>query len=221
MEKIYKSLEYLSRRVRDLLKMIKATCDDFAEGTGSAMVSAVVFLRFLCPALIDPKKFGLLPDEIDAGARKSLVLVLKVVQNIASGVPFDGTKESFMTCLNPLVSLHHPLLCAKMNQLLSIEQIRKRKSSKRSHLALMSEEEALITLINAYHDNQKELYEQAPNPMIKHELGMIFPSLFPSGRGPDTLHALSRTKSASSSPKTLPRNTSSVFSATTRSQPRN
>ena len=197
MERIYHSLELVSKPLREVLVMVKTTCDSFVSDSGLTMVNSIVFLRFLCPSLIDPRKFGLLPVDLEPIVRRNLILVLKVVQNIASGVEFDGSKEEYMTCLNALVDRHHPLLCGKVQQLLSANQLRNRKDSKKSHLPPLTEQEALITLINLYCENQNQLYERVESPFAKQELGMIFPDLFSEDEGLDGLAALPRVISLS------------------------
>ena len=55
-----------------------------------------MFLRFFCPALVSPESFGLLRS-VPPYARRALVLVTKVLQNLANQQPF---KEQYMAPLN-------------------------------------------------------------------------------------------------------------------------
>ena len=85
---------------------------DFPE-TKQQVVTGFYFLRFICPALVSPERHGLLNSEeqqnnnnppyiLTAQNRRSLVLISKVLQNLANDVEF-GEKESYMTVMNSLI----------------------------------------------------------------------------------------------------------------------
>jgi hypothetical protein len=56
-------------------------------------IGGFMFLRFICPALVAPDSFGLIRS-VPPESRRALVLVAKVLQNLANFVPF-GSKEEF------------------------------------------------------------------------------------------------------------------------------
>ena len=60
--------------------------------------SRFFFLRFICPTLVSPSPIHLQGEEVGRKERRLLVLVAKVVQNVASLVEF-GEKEKFMMYL--------------------------------------------------------------------------------------------------------------------------
>ncbi|RKO91665.1 hypothetical protein BDK51DRAFT_19343, partial [Blyttiomyces helicus] len=63
-------------------------------------VGGFVFLRFFCPAIVAPESHNLVaPSAQSKELRRGLVLITKVVQNLANNVLF-GIKESFMAGLN-------------------------------------------------------------------------------------------------------------------------
>jgi hypothetical protein len=66
-------------------------------------------LRFICPAIISPEKFGVLPEAIPAESRRPFVLISKVLQNLANGVSF-GNKESYMLPLNDFLATNTPVV---------------------------------------------------------------------------------------------------------------
>ena len=49
---------------------------------------------------------------------RNLVLISKILQNIMTGVEFDGSKEAYMTCMNQLVQDHHSELEELLTKLL-------------------------------------------------------------------------------------------------------
>lgn len=66
---------------------------------GSQMVSACLFLRFLCPAILSPGLFHISPEHPNPLAARALTLVAKVLQNLANFTRF-GEKEGYMAFMN-------------------------------------------------------------------------------------------------------------------------
>ncbi|KAI9809635.1 MAG: hypothetical protein M1825_000067 [Sarcosagium campestre] len=62
-------------------------------------VGAFVFLRFFCPAIVAPDSEGLVNSVPTKEMRRGLLLIAKVVQNLANNVLF-GAKEPYMYSLN-------------------------------------------------------------------------------------------------------------------------
>jgi hypothetical protein len=66
------------------------------EDSEDVVVAGFLFLRFLCPAISSPEGFGLAAVGTPE-ARRTLLLVGKIMQNLANGVKF---KEDFLTDMN-------------------------------------------------------------------------------------------------------------------------
>lgn len=62
-------------------------------------VGAFIFLRFFCPAIVAPDSEGLISSVPTKEMRRGLLLIAKVVQNLANNVLF-GAKEQYMSPLN-------------------------------------------------------------------------------------------------------------------------
>ncbi len=66
-------------------------------------VGAFIFLRFFCPAIVAPDAEGLINTTPSKELRRGLLLIAKIVQNLANNVLF-GTKESYMFPLNDFLT---------------------------------------------------------------------------------------------------------------------
>lgn len=66
-------------------------------------VGAFIFLRFFCPAIVAPDVEGLIDSSPSKEMRRGLLLIAKVVQNLANNVLF-GAKESYMYPLNDFLT---------------------------------------------------------------------------------------------------------------------
>ncbi|CAG8972538.1 hypothetical protein HYALB_00001230 [Hymenoscyphus albidus] len=66
-------------------------------------VGAFIFLRFFCPAIVAPDVEGLITSSPSKEMRRGLLLIAKVVQNLANNVLF-GAKEPYMFPLNDFLT---------------------------------------------------------------------------------------------------------------------
>eukprot|EP00055_Hartaetosiga_balthica_P014450 m.79240 g.79240 ORF g.79240 m.79240 type:complete len:909 (+) comp8599_c0_seq1:137-2863(+) len=94
-QKCPKELSDVLEHIR-LCSMKKFPQDKFVQYTS---VSAFAFLRFFCPAILNPKLFNLMKDVPTEGFARNLTLVAKVMQNLANMTEF-GQKQDFMVPCN-------------------------------------------------------------------------------------------------------------------------
>jgi len=66
------------------------------------VVSGFVFLRLICPAILNPKQFSLINEIPSETSARTLILVAKSLQNLSNLVEF-GTKEPWMEIVNPFI----------------------------------------------------------------------------------------------------------------------
>jgi hypothetical protein len=89
--------------LRQILKYIRAVAEDrygdFLRTVPYTSVSGFLFLRFFCPALLNPKLFGLLRDHPNPKAQRTLTLIAKSLQVLANLSTF-GQKEAWMEPMN-------------------------------------------------------------------------------------------------------------------------
>ncbi len=108
----------------------------FPEAQQDTALAGFFFLRYICPAIIAPDGYGLLDpggafgtlcyppladsdliDVVSPTIRRNLLLISKVLQNIANNSAFSGNKETFMSPLNKVVVAHQPARQALLSAL--------------------------------------------------------------------------------------------------------
>ncbi|CAK7263196.1 GTPase activating factor [Sporothrix epigloea] len=93
----------LPSELRHILKYIRAVAEDrygdFLRTVTYTSVSGFLFLRFICPAILNPKLFGLLRDHPRPRAQRTLTLMAKSLQALAN-LSTIGRKETWMEPMN-------------------------------------------------------------------------------------------------------------------------
>jgi hypothetical protein len=102
LERVTESLPDVPPPVRLFFERLKRRVERKFPGARLKSIGAFMFLRFMQPSIFSPEGFGLLDAPPPAAARRALILVAKVLQNLANGVKF-GNKEAFMGEMNAFV----------------------------------------------------------------------------------------------------------------------
>ncbi|XP_064903739.1 ras GTPase-activating protein 1 isoform X2 [Columba livia] len=104
-EKIFMAAEILPPTLRYIYGCLqKSVQNKWPANTTmrTRVVSGFVFLRLICPAILNPRMFNIISDSPSPTAARTLTLVAKSVQNLANLVEF-GAKEPYMEGVNPFI----------------------------------------------------------------------------------------------------------------------
>ncbi|PNY28405.1 Inhibitory regulator protein BUD2/CLA2 [Tolypocladium capitatum] len=106
------SANQLPGELRHILKYIRAVAEDrygdFLRTVMYTSVSGFLFLRFICPAILSPKLFGLLRDHPRPRAQRTLTLIAKVLQKMSNMSTF-GKREEWMEPMNKFLTTQRPV----------------------------------------------------------------------------------------------------------------
>lgn len=128
LEDVFASLPSVPSPYRDLFAFLQTEAVKRFPGMKDKVVGGFFFLRFICPALVSPEQWGLVSGmetrhqhlrfalsshrssslflwhagAINPRIRRTLILVSKVVQNLANELEF-GDKEAYMMPLNACI----------------------------------------------------------------------------------------------------------------------
>eukprot|EP01133_Synstelium_polycarpum_P007214 gene7214-8378_t len=83
----------------------------------TTVIGGFIFLRYICPSIVAPEVFGLIKDNPTTESRRGLVLVSKLLQNLANEMPFGGLKEEYMSYLNRFISNNSQRIHVFFNEL--------------------------------------------------------------------------------------------------------
>ncbi|KNC80926.1 hypothetical protein SARC_06734, partial [Sphaeroforma arctica JP610] len=87
--------------------------DPMKDDVTYVSLTAFLFLRFFCPALLNPSLFNLLDEPPEPSAARDMTLLAKTIQTLANMSSFSN-KESFMLPMNEFLQAERP----KMRQYL-------------------------------------------------------------------------------------------------------
>jgi len=118
---IFKSSAYCPIELRRFFKIVQKHVAEYFPGRENKAIGAFYFLRFTCSAVSVPESYGLIKKVPSKNARRNLVLITKVLQNLANEIVF-GKKESYMLKMNDFITTNIPKLTQFYQKLLAVRE---------------------------------------------------------------------------------------------------
>jgi len=119
LDPIFRQPELIPSEIGAMCRVLFQLTNERFPGKGYAVLSASLFLRFICPFIGSPKSWHLLTrQEINPETRRKLILVTKVVQGIAN----ENTQfnEAYMNQIHDLLEEYIHKLHVFYDQLMQI-----------------------------------------------------------------------------------------------------
>ncbi|XP_053154401.1 ras GTPase-activating protein 1 [Hemicordylus capensis] len=136
-EKIFMAAEILPPTLRYIYGCLqKSVQNKWPANTTmrTRVVSGFVFLRLICPAILNPRMFNIISDSPSPTAARTLTLVAKSVQNLANLVEF-GAKEPYMEGVNPFIKSNKHQMIMFLDELGNVPELPDTTESSRTDLS--------------------------------------------------------------------------------------
>lgn len=105
---IAESHRHFPSQLRECFTTFRERLEEISrEDMADNLISASIFLRFLCPAILSPSLFNITNELPSQRATRNLTLVAKTLQTLANFTRFQG-KENFMEFLNDFLEQEAP-----------------------------------------------------------------------------------------------------------------
>ncbi|KAJ3154929.1 Ras GTPase-activating protein 1 [Geranomyces michiganensis] len=134
-------------------------------------ISGFIFLRFFCPAILNPKIFNLISEQPDPSTSRTFTLIAKILQNLANLSDF-GSKEPYMAECNPFIAANVNSMKAFIDGISTIEPegVRSPSPPNRDNAPASVPRKDIESLYQFFANHLDPLTEQAGDSTVLQEL---------------------------------------------------
>ena len=157
----------------------RCVAERFPENVNTT-IGGFIFLRFFCPAVSSPEAYGIvegmhgftrtyqpLTEPPSASARRLLILITKVLQNLSNDVEF-GSKEPYMTKMNDFIHSNRQKLSDFYEKLV--------KPATKANVTCALPKNMKAVSLSVIANHIKENMGKVDNPTVKSRLDSVFSS---------------------------------------------
>ena len=172
------------------------------DSLSDKLISASIFLRFLCPAILNPSLFNITQELPNEKATRNLTLVAKTLQTLANFTKFQG-KEQFMEFMNEFIEQEQDNMKLFLKKISSRSQADQRALEYSGEIDLGIQLSVLQTLLSECLPNMKpsndneQYYRDTLQKIIQ---ALVYAKSHPNN---DLVQSLSSNPSSSSASATM------------------
>ncbi|KAI5968002.1 BUD2 [Candida margitis] len=109
--------DQIKTQLKNFRSKVELVCEPDDKTTSLNCVSAFLFLRFFCPAILNPKLFYLAKNHQTGSTQRTLTLIAKILLNLANRQEFSVHKEPHLIKLNPFLRSHKDEVITYFNRI--------------------------------------------------------------------------------------------------------
>ena len=109
--------DQIKTQLKNFRSKVELVCEPDDKTTSLNCVSAFLFLRFFCPAILNPKLFYLAKNHQTGSTQRTLTLIAKILLNLANRQEFSVHKEPHLIKLNPFLRAHKDEVITYFNRI--------------------------------------------------------------------------------------------------------
>jgi GTPase-activator protein for Ras-like GTPase len=117
----------LRQVLRQVSGLVRVTFPRMPHTDTYSFIGSILFLRYICPALVMPAHHGVVKSAPPRHVGRGLILVSKMLQNLSNGVEF-GDKEQCMVCLNAFIIRNRFTLRSYFRHVVHVDVQKRRRS---------------------------------------------------------------------------------------------